>query len=35
LKQCAAALEQHLEDSESRLTRVMHQHAAGAARTAQ
>jgi DNA-binding GntR family transcriptional regulator len=35
LKQCAAALEQHLEDSESRLTRVMHQHVAGAARTAQ
>jgi DNA-binding GntR family transcriptional regulator len=35
LKQCAAVLEQHLEDSESRLTRVMHQHAVGAARTAQ
>lgn len=35
LKQCAAVLEQHLEDSESRLTRVMHQHAVGAERTAQ
>src|ERR1035441_9844266 len=28
LKQCAAALEQHLEDSESRLTQIMHAHAA-------
>jgi len=35
LKQCAAVLEQHLEDSESRLTGVMHQHAARGARTAQ
>jgi DNA-binding GntR family transcriptional regulator len=35
LKQCAAVLEQHLEDSESRLTRVMNQHAVGVVRTAQ
>jgi DNA-binding GntR family transcriptional regulator len=35
LKQCAAALEQHLDDSESRLTEVMHQHAARATRTTQ
>ncbi|MFZ3265480.1 MAG: GntR family transcriptional regulator [Terriglobales bacterium] len=28
LKQCAAVLAQHLEDSESRLTRIMHAHAA-------
>ncbi len=28
LKQCAAVLEQHLEDSESRLIRIMHAHAA-------
>ena len=35
LKQCAAVLEQHLEDSESRLTRVMHEHAARGKRPAQ
>jgi DNA-binding GntR family transcriptional regulator len=35
LKQCAAVLEQHLEDSESRLTRIMHAHAARVVRTAQ
>ena len=35
LKQCAAVLEQHLEDSESRLTRIMHAQAALGARTAQ
>jgi len=35
LKQCAAALEQHLEDSESRLTQVMHAHAARGMRKAQ
>jgi len=35
LKQCAALLEQHLEDSESRLTRVMTAKAALLARTAQ
>jgi DNA-binding GntR family transcriptional regulator len=35
LKQCAAVLEQHLEDSESRLTRIMHAQAARGARTAQ
>ncbi len=35
LKQCAAALAQHLDDSESRLTEVMHQHAARLSRTAQ
>src|ERR1700693_5322620 len=35
LKQCAAALEQHLEDSESRLTQIMHAHAARVLRTAQ
>ncbi len=36
LKQCAAILEQHLEDSESRLTQVMHaQAAARVARKAQ
>jgi len=35
LKQCAAALEQHLEDSESRLTQIMQAHAARMVRTAQ
>lgn len=35
LKQCAAVLEQHLEDSESRLTRIMHAQAERGARTAQ
>jgi DNA-binding GntR family transcriptional regulator len=35
LKQCAAVLEQHLDDSESRLTQVMHAQAARVARTAQ
>lgn len=35
LKQCAAVLEQHLEDSESRLTKIMQAHAARGARTAQ
>jgi DNA-binding GntR family transcriptional regulator len=35
LKQCAALLEQHLEDSESRLTRVMSEHAARNVRPAQ
>ena len=35
LKQCAAALEQHLEDSESRLTQIMHAHAIQGVRTAQ
>lgn len=35
LKQCAAALEQHLEDSESRLTQVMHAHAAQRVRKTQ
>ena len=35
LKQCAALLEQHLEDSESRLTRVMTAKAAKAALSAQ
>jgi len=35
LKQCAAVLERHLEDSESRLTQIMHAHAAGVLRTAQ
>jgi DNA-binding GntR family transcriptional regulator len=35
LKQCAALLEQHLEDSESRLTRVMTANAAKAALLAQ
>jgi DNA-binding GntR family transcriptional regulator len=35
LKQCAAVLEQHLEDSESRLTRIMHAQAARGTRTAQ
>ncbi len=35
LKQCARVLEQHLEDSESRLTRIMHAHAAQVVRTAQ
>ena len=34
LKQCAALLEQHLEDSESRLTRVMTAKAAKAAKAA-
>ena len=34
LKQCAEVLEQHLEDSESRLTQIMHAHAARV-RTAQ
>ncbi len=35
LKQCAVLLEQHLEDSESRLTQIMHAHAARTLRTAQ
>jgi DNA-binding GntR family transcriptional regulator len=35
LKQCAAVLEQHLEDSESRLTRVMTAKAALVVPTAQ
>src|SRR5262249_16219458 len=35
LKQCAALLEQHLEDSESRLTRLMTANAAPVVRTAQ
>jgi len=35
LKQCAAALGQHLEDSESRLTQVMHAHAAQGSRKTQ
>lgn len=35
LKQCAAVLEQHLEDSESRLTQVMTKQATNVARTAQ
>lgn len=35
LKQCAAMLEQHLEDSEARLTRVMSEHAARSVRSAQ
>jgi DNA-binding GntR family transcriptional regulator len=35
LKQCAAVLERHLEDSESRLTQIMHAHAARVLRTAQ
>jgi DNA-binding GntR family transcriptional regulator len=35
LKQCAAVLEQHLEDSEMRLTQIMHAHAARVLRTAQ
>ena len=35
LKQCAAVLEQHLEDSESRLTRVMTAQAALLVKTAQ
>ena len=35
LKQCAAVLEQHLEDSESRLTRIMHAHAARVVPSAQ
>jgi len=35
LKQCADVLEQHLEDSESRLTQIMHAHAARVLRTAQ
>ena len=35
LKQCAVVLEQHLEDSESRLTQIMHAHAARVVRTAQ
>jgi DNA-binding GntR family transcriptional regulator len=34
LRQCAEVLEQHLEDSESRLTQIMHAHAARV-RTAQ
>jgi len=34
LKQCAAVLEQHLEDSESRLTRVMHAQEAPVGRAA-
>jgi DNA-binding GntR family transcriptional regulator len=34
LKQCAEVLEQHLEDSESRLTQIMHAHAARVVRTA-
>ncbi len=34
LKQCAALLEQHLEDSEARLTRVMSEHAARSMQTA-
>jgi DNA-binding GntR family transcriptional regulator len=35
LKACSAALEQHLEDSESRLAQVMNAQAAGVARKAQ
>ncbi len=35
LKQCAAMLEQHLEDSEDRLTTVMSEHAARRVRSAQ
>jgi DNA-binding GntR family transcriptional regulator len=35
LKQCADVLEQHLEDSESRLTQIMHAHAARVVRAAQ
>ncbi len=35
LKQCAEVLEQHLEDSESRLTHIMHAHAARVVRQAQ
>jgi DNA-binding GntR family transcriptional regulator len=35
LKQCAALLEQHLEDSEVRLTTVMSEHAARSVRSAQ
>ena len=35
LKQCADVLEQHLEDSESRLTQIMHAHATRVVRTAQ
>ncbi len=35
LKQCAALLEQHLEDSEVRLTTVMNEHAARSVRSAQ
>jgi len=35
LKQCADVLEQHLEDSESRLTQIMHAHAARVVLTAQ
>ena len=35
LKLCAVVLEQHLEDSESRLTQIMHAHAARGVRTAQ
>jgi DNA-binding GntR family transcriptional regulator len=35
LKQCAAVLEQHLEDSESRLTQILHAHAARGVGTAQ
>ncbi len=35
LKQCADVLEQHLEDSESRLTQIMHAHAARVVRQAQ
>jgi DNA-binding GntR family transcriptional regulator len=34
-KQCAAVLERHLEDSESRLTQIMHAHAARGTGTAQ
>ena len=35
LKQCAEVLEQHLEDSESRLTQIMHAYAARVVRQAQ
>jgi len=35
LKQCAAVLEQHLEDSESRLTQILHAHATRGVRAAQ
>ncbi len=35
LKQCAALLEQHLQDSEVRLTTVMNEHAARSVRSAQ
>lgn len=35
LKQCAAALEQHLDDSELRLTEIMHQQALRVTRAAQ